>query len=260
MTDSGGAATPASDGTCRCGCTTPVRPGSTYRPGHDARHASAVARHLIATGHADQSLMDQLPTAALRAKATAMFERALAARHQVHPAEAPSAAPNPSVASTIPTTRGNGHADAAVPAERLAGHSTEQQDAEAVMRTLLANALGVDLAPSRLHLPGGSYVDLDARCEDPPVLAELWAHQGPPKGAQRNKVLADALKLHHVAAHLAVGHRKILCLADPAAAAPFAARTWYADALRTLHIEVLVVDLPATHRAALLTAQRRQYR
>lgn len=34
--------------TCRCGCKEPIAPKRTYRPGHDARHAGAVARALLA--------------------------------------------------------------------------------------------------------------------------------------------------------------------------------------------------------------------
>lgn len=36
------------DGKCRCGCDAEVGPRSSYRPGHDARHASALAKKAIA--------------------------------------------------------------------------------------------------------------------------------------------------------------------------------------------------------------------
>jgi hypothetical protein len=93
------------------------------------------------------------------------------------------------------------------------------------------------------------------------VLVEAWAHQGPPKSAQRNKILADALKFVHVAAALGRGHRKVLCFSDDEAARPFQSRrSWYAGALRTLDIQVHVVDLSAEWRNRILEAQRRQYR
>jgi len=247
--------------TCRCGCGDPVRTGSRYRPGHDARHAAAVARHLITLDRVDDDALDQLPSPALRAKATAMLKRARAARGHVHamPAAAPAAAvtvpPAPSPTADSDSAVGD------VGLVRPAGHSTEQQHAETVMRDTLAATLGVTLQPRRIRLPSGAHVAVDAISDDPPVLAELWAHQGPPKGAQSKKVLADALKLHHLAGHLAVGHRLILGLADHTAARDFTtARTWYADALRTLHIEVLVVDLPDDLRDRVRAAQHRQRR
>lgn len=251
--------------TCRCGCGDPVRPGSNYRPGHDARHAAAVGRHLISVDRVDDTALAHLPSPALRAKATTMLERARAARGRVHatpptgpPPAPPSAAPlaPPESSTTVATGDPLDVADLRHP-----GHSTEQQQAESVMRDTLAATLGIDLRPARIHLPSGARVDVDAVSDDPPVLAELWAHQGPPKGAQSKKVLADALKLHHLAGHLAVGHRLILGLADNAAAHNFTtARTWYADALRTLHIEVVVIDLPDDLRELVRTAQHRQRR
>ena len=93
------------------------------------------------------------------------------------------------------------------------------------------------------------------------MLVEAWAHQGQPKGGQRNKVLTDALKLVHVSAALGGGHRKILCFSDDAAARPFQSRrSWYAGALRTLDVQIHVVDLPAERRQRIVQAQQRQYR
>ena len=234
---------------CLCGCDSPVRTGSLYRPGHDARHAAAVGRQLISLDRADDDALAALPSPALRAKATAMLERARAARGHVH--TMPPGAGTPVIEST----------DDDLTDERPPGHSTEQQAAETVMRNTLAATLGIPLRSARIRLPSGAHVTVDALSDDPPVLAELWAHQGPPKGAQAKKVLADALKLHHLAGHLAIGHRLILGLADTAAARDFTtARTWYADALRTLHIEVLVIDLPSDLRDRVRAAQHRQRR
>lgn len=129
------------------------------------------------------------------------------------------------------------------------------------MLTALAKSIGVPLSPARIHLPDGSYVEADGVSSEPPVLVEAWAHQGPPKSAQRNKVLADALKLVHVSAALGGRHRKILCFSDEAAAKPFLSRkAWYAGALRTLDVQVHLVDLPPEWRQRILEAQKRQYR
>jgi hypothetical protein len=61
-------------GTCRCGCGEAVAGKRIYRPGHDARHASQVAKALIA-GASDEAY-DALPTAALRLKAAGQVARA----------------------------------------------------------------------------------------------------------------------------------------------------------------------------------------
>jgi hypothetical protein len=44
-----------------------------------------------------------------------------------------------------------------------------------------------------------------------------WAHQGPPKSAQKHKVLADAFKLAWIATTVYPRPQLILCLSDPLA-------------------------------------------
>jgi hypothetical protein len=143
-----------------------------------------------------------------------------------------------------------------------ASDSVEQRTAEPLMLAALAARLGVHLAPCRIPVGGGATVALDGADPDRRVLVEVWAHQGPPRGAQPKKVLTDALKLLLVADVLPRRpDRLILCLADPAAAAPFTtARSWAAVALSQFGVEVEVVDLPAGVRAAVDAAQRRQHR
>lgn len=142
-----------------------------------------------------------------------------------------------------------------------AGDSREQRRAERVMLELLGERLGVVLRPRRILLDEGIRVEVDGADDELAVLVEAWAHQGPPKVAQKHKVLADALKLLHVAATLPGTPRLVLCLCDPEAARHFtSARSWAAHALRNFAIEVLVVELPAEVKAAVLTAQQRQYR
>jgi hypothetical protein len=52
----------------------------------------------------------------------------------------------------------------------------------------------------------------------------------------------------------------ILLFSDPAAAASFASKRWYAQAIRQLGFQVEVVDVPEETKARLITAQKRQYR
>ena len=129
------------------------------------------------------------------------------------------------------------------------------------MLELLGERMGVVLRPRRIALDGGVRVEIDGADEALSVLVEAWAHQGPPKVAQKHKVLADAFKLLHVAATLPVVPRLVLCLCDPEAAYHFTtARSWAAHALRAFAVEIAVVELPADVKAAVRAAQQRQHR
>lgn len=64
--------------TCGCGCHQNVAKGRIYRPGHDARHASAVAREVASmTVPAERAryIENHLPTQALRIKAQGQASR-----------------------------------------------------------------------------------------------------------------------------------------------------------------------------------------
>lgn len=143
-----------------------------------------------------------------------------------------------------------------------AGDSAEQRGAERVMLDLLGAQLGLELNPATITVPSGERVQVDGADASRTVLAECWAHQGPPKSAQRHKVLADAFKLAWIATTVYPRPQLILCLSDPLAAAPFlpGARSWAARALQDHDITVSVVTLPGDLRQRLLQAQHRQYR
>lgn len=142
------------------------------------------------------------------------------------------------------------------------GSSQEQRDAERVMLDLLSQQLGRKLEPAKLAVPSGERVEVDGADTDRSILVECWAHQGPPKTAQRHKVLADAFKLTWISTTMYPRPRLILCLSDPLAAAPFlpGARSWAARAFQDLDVTISVVDLPADLRQDLRQAQRRQFR
>jgi hypothetical protein len=104
---------------------------------------------------------------------------------------------------------------------------------------------------------------VDGGTDDPdaPLLVEAWAHQGPPKPAQKAKVLTDAFKLSFAATLVSLRPRLILLFSDDTAAAPFrSSRTWSAAAIQQAGIEVMVVNLPEEERTAIRQAQKRQYR
>lgn len=61
---------------CACGCGEKVASKTNYRPGHDARHASTLARAAVGTGPSfARDLFKALPSPALQAKASAMLGR-----------------------------------------------------------------------------------------------------------------------------------------------------------------------------------------
>ena len=140
------------------------------------------------------------------------------------------------------------------------GDSRTQREAEVVILAALAHQLGVDLAPKRMYLADRTYVEIDGVSDEPPVLCEVWAHQGGPKSAQRNKVIADAFKISFVGGLHQPRPRLILAFSDPAAAKPFSGRSWYAHALQALGIEVIVIEISADLRSRIVEAQARQYR
>ncbi len=163
--------------------------------------------------------------------------------------------------SEVARTRPPAGPEASPAATRPDGDSSEQRNAERWMLADLSRRLDVRLVPRRMAVAGVLRVELDGGDEDLTVLVEAWAHQGPPKPAQRNKVLADALKLVWVASTLPRRPRLVLCLSDHQAAAPFTGeRSWAARALADLGVEVVVVDLPVDIRAAVVAAQLRQFR
>ncbi len=142
-----------------------------------------------------------------------------------------------------------------------AGDAPEQRLAEGMIISALGLEIGAPLLKSR-KTHGGSTIEFDGFCAEPPILAEAWAHQGSPKPAQKNKVMADALKMVWGAAALFPGRRvrKILALSDSRAAAHFRGRSWMATALRDLDVEVIVVELPIDVVRAIRDAQERQFR
>jgi hypothetical protein len=54
--------------------------------------------------------------------------------------------------------------------------------------------------------------------------------------------------------------RKLIAFVDPDAARPFQGRSWMADALKAMGVELLVVDIPEHVKASVRAAQARQFR
>jgi len=143
---------------------------------------------------------------------------------------------------------------------KLAGDSSEQREAETWLVDCLSKKLGVTLTKKKFTLDGGSWIELDGFCESPLLLCEAWAHIGPPKSAQKNKVMADAFKLLFVNMLIKGDGKRILLFGDLEAAAHFQGKSWMAQCLDRHNIIVEVIELPPRFKTKVLRAQERQYR
>ena len=135
--------------------------------------------------------------------------------------------------------------------------SAVQRRAEEVIRSLLAARLGVDLAPATIKLAAGAPVQVDAASADRRILAEIFARQGALKGGQQKKVAIDTLKLITIRQERP-DTTLVIAFADPAAAAYATGRGWLAQALRTWHVDVEILDIPQHLREEILAAQAGQ--
>ena len=150
------------------------------------------------------------------------------------------------------------------PAAELAAHvgdSGAQRAAERVLLDLLGERLGLRLEPQRLTHPSGARVEIDGGDDGLTVLVECWAHQGPAKAAQKNKLVTDATKLSWIARGLSPRpQRLILCVSDEAAVRHLRGTSWQGRAIEEMGVHIEVVELPATMTAAVTAAQARQFR
>lgn len=143
---------------------------------------------------------------------------------------------------------------------RTTSDSSEQLSAEPYILAAVGERFGVELRKRRINLEAGSRLEVDGYASDPLILCEAYAHIGPAKPGQQKKVMTDALKLVVARAELggAEDCHAVLTFCDEAAAAHFSGKSWMAEALRQLNIEVLVVEIPPEVRESIIAAQRRQ--
>lgn len=92
-----------------------------------------------------------------------------------------------------------------------------------------------------------------------PVLVEVWAHQGPAKGAQPGKVMKDLCKLLLVEKLLGKDCRKVFAVADETAIA-FLRNSWQGQFVDEFGIECVVVAVSDETRSRIKEAQKRQFR
>ena len=141
------------------------------------------------------------------------------------------------------------------------GSSHEQQAAEALILELLKEQVGEELRPQVLASPSGATIKVDGVSNNKLILVECWAHQGPAKVAQKYKLVNDAVKLHWAATWMApTPSRLILCVTDKQAVRHLRGRSWQGQAISSMGVEVVVVQLPPQVVAGIVDAQKRQFR
>jgi hypothetical protein len=159
-----------------------------------------------------------------------------------------------------PAETQNNPACANLPSTESPGDSKEQRDAEEMLLCQLHNQLGFKLTKRCIPLPDGGRLEIDGVSDSPRAFCEAWAHQGSPKSAQKNKVMADALKMIYATKLTNEAARKILLFGDEQAALFFKGKSWMAQALRHFGIEVVVGQLPEQTKELIRRAQERQFR
>jgi hypothetical protein len=133
--------------------------------------------------------------------------------------------------------------------------SSAQRSAERALIAGLNRSLGLSLSSQEGKIAG---IELDGLDRERRAMCEAYAHIGPVKGSQPDKVAGDILKMLY-AEKLLGGHwRKLLCFADGKAARILTGRSWLAEAARSFDIEVQVVPLPENVQASVKAAQDRQ--
>lgn len=138
--------------------------------------------------------------------------------------------------------------------------SNEQQAAEIALVKALSAHLDIPLVSKVLELGSDCAMQIDGYSDEPPVICEVWAHIGKPKGSQPAKVMADAFKLLFCEKRLCKKFRKILLFSDEVVQQHFSGKKWQAECLREHNIEVIALQLPVTLLNKIEKAQKRQYR
>ena len=139
--------------------------------------------------------------------------------------------------------------------------SDAQREAEEVLVKDTETQLQEELRNPGIHLerefaPKGVDARIDGYCHEPPIMCEVWAHQGKPKGSQYSKVMADALKMLFVERDQDRDFRKILVFAHEDARRPFQdGKSWRAECLKLFGVRCEIGCLPPHLRTRVTNAQ-----
>lgn len=135
--------------------------------------------------------------------------------------------------------------------------SSVQRKAEAPILLAAASALGCGpLLGQRVPIADGVHVQVDGVDDGELVFVEVYARQGPLKGAQFHKVARDVLKLVRVREHHGSKVRTVIVFAS--SAARDSVRGWLQQAAADSGVELLAVEIDDGLRDQIRAAQERQ--
>jgi hypothetical protein len=140
------------------------------------------------------------------------------------------------------------------------GDSAEQRECEEHILRAVSREVGCSLKKHRLSLPNGGVLEIDGCNTRSGVLCEAWAHQAKVRPAQKGKVVTDVAKLYLAGQTFSRETRRILAFADDTPARWFRGKSWMAELVRSMKIEIMVVNIPDDVRARVCAAQVRQFR
>ena len=150
--------------------------------------------------------------------------------------------------------------------KRAKSDSALQRRIEKTVRKQLARILDwpAALEPRRISY-GDSFMEFDCHGEQNGrvLLAEINAHHGTVKSAQRNKVLSDILKMYMQSAEQFERAgieevRMVVVFTNAEAAAFLKGRSWAAETARKIGAQSVVVSLSPAQTEALKKTQRDQ--
>lgn len=144
--------------------------------------------------------------------------------------------------------------------KRNDSRSDVQGDAEGVILKKASEVLGIDIAPRAIKINSAT-VNVDGYGEGngKVIIAEVYAHQGSLKSAQRNKVYADILKLIFIKQFLKKDFiDAYIIFGDEEASNVLKGTSWGSEVAKAYGIKPITVSLDSELREAIKTAQLKQ--
>lgn len=136
--------------------------------------------------------------------------------------------------------------------------SNPQQIAEHEIIQKVSLLYKVQLEKRKLSIGTKQMIEIDGFNETNKVLCEAFAHIGELKPAQKNKVMADILKMLLIEKIYGGDWKKIIAFADNKTAHLFQCATLYGKVVKTFGIDIQIVKLEPETCNKVQLAQKRQ--
>ena len=141
--------------------------------------------------------------------------------------------------------------------------STVQRQAECIIFEKVCKWLGLSELQRNptIFLTDASYprIEPDFYSGKHLIVGEIFAHVGPPKRGQHNKISNDILKMLLLDKMTRITHRKIIVVCDTREENALRGESALAECIRQFGIEIKRIDLDAETREKILFAQEQQF-